>query len=41
MSRAHDVSAGLKSMLAIEFEGEAGLGNGVRREWFQVPLGAW
>jgi hypothetical protein len=25
-------------MLAVEFEGEAGLGNGVRREWFQVSL---
>ena len=23
-------------MLAVEFEGEAGIGNGVRREWFQV-----
>jgi hypothetical protein len=36
--RVLDAFAGLKSMLAVEFEGEAGLGNGVRREWFQVSL---
>jgi hypothetical protein len=27
-----------KSGLAVQFEGEAGMGNGVRREWFQVLL---